>query len=323
MNADIDTRKQALAELKKRFPAIKGGDELAAMDIPEPPWLIKDLLPIGLTILGGPQKLGKSYLLMQFSREIIENGNDVFYYAGEDSYHLHKLRQRQTGLSASDKYQFVAGRAESFSSPDTFYQRLSETLSFNPFKAVFIDVMDHCLRPAHNKDYSYYMNELRQWARLAHHHEIALVLVTHSSKGAAQYYENPLHHIIGSMGVTAAADWVLVMQPSQDRRGAMLHSEGKMGAANTFSLVKKNGIFYEIDGFEKDRLIERKTGQYAVLEYIRNNPGTMQKQIVDALKKPPGNISRDIGKLLKSNYVFGDPIKEYSANVDNLDNSDN
>ena len=78
-----------------------------------------------------------------------------------------------------------------------------------------------------------------------------MVLVTHSGKGAAQYYSNPLDDIFGSAGITAAYDCVLVMQRSEDGQAAMLHSDGKMGAASGFSLKKKNGIFFEIDGLEK------------------------------------------------------------------------
>ena len=149
MSLDYNPKKQALAAVKLRFPAMKGGDQLAAMDIPEPPWLIKDILPPGLTVLGGPKKLGKSYLVIQFAKQIIDQGHPVFYFAGEDTYHLHKERQKQVGLEASNDYQFVAGRTEHFSSPETFYKNISEALKLYPFKAIFIDVMEHCLRPQH------------------------------------------------------------------------------------------------------------------------------------------------------------------------------
>ena len=124
MSFAYDVKKQALTALKLRFKSIKGGDELAVMDIPPPEWLIPDLLPVGLTILGGPKKLGKSYLVMQFARQLVEDGYTVFYFAGEDTYHLHKERQKDVGLEASDNYQFVAGRTEYFASPDTFYDSI-------------------------------------------------------------------------------------------------------------------------------------------------------------------------------------------------------
>tara|TARA_B100001057_G_scaffold451020_1_gene493615 strand:- start:76 stop:1053 length:978 start_codon:yes stop_codon:yes gene_type:complete len=313
MSFDTSIKNTALAALKRRFNSLKGGDELAAMDIPEPPWLIKDILPLGLTVLGGPKKLGKSYLVIQFAKQIVEQGHPVFYFAGEDSYHLHKLRQKQVGLEATSEYQFVAGRKDYFSSPDKFYDNVSEVLSMYPFKAVFIDVMEHCLKPAQVRDYSYYMNELGRWAKLAQHYEIALVMVTHTGKNAGQNYSDPMDHIIGSTGITSAADWILAMQKSEDGQGATLHSEGKMAAAKTFSLVKRNGIFYEIDGLERDRLIQRKTAQNEILECIKANSGIKQWQIVEKLNKQKQNVSRDIIKLLKTDYITGNPNDGYFA----------
>ena len=60
---------------------------------------------------------------------------------------LHKERQKHVGLGASDDYQFVAGRTEYFASPDTFYDSISEALKMYPFKVIFIDVMEYCLKP--------------------------------------------------------------------------------------------------------------------------------------------------------------------------------
>ena len=323
MSFDDDMKKKKLTALKLRFKSIKGGDELAAMDIPPPEWLIPDLLPVGLTILGGPKKLGKSYLVMQFAKQLVEDGHSIFYFAGEDTYHLHKQRQRHVGLRASNEYQFVAGRTEYFASPGTFYDRISEALEMYRFKIIFIDVMEHCLRPQQSRDYSYYMNELGRWAKLAHHYGIAIVLVTHTGKNAGQNYSNPIDHLIGSTGIGSAADWVLAMLRSDDGQSVKLHSEGKMGKPTTFSMIKKNGIFYEIDGLERDRLLKRKTAQNEIFECIKENPHIKQKEIVEKLKKPKGNISRDITKLLKENYITGNSSEGYLATIDNPDNPDN
>ena len=234
MSFDDDKKKQALTALKLRFKSIKGGDELAVMDIPPPEWLIPDLLPVGLTILGGPKKLGKSYLVMQFAEQLVKDGYPIFNFAGEDTYHIQKERQEHVGLRASDDYQFVAGRTEYFASPDTFYDSISEVLTMYPFKVIFIDVMEYCLKPEKVKDYSYYIKELGRWAKLAHHHKIAIFLVTHTGKNAGQTYSNPIDHLIGSTGIGSAADWVLTMLRSDDGQSIKLHSEGKMGKTTTF-----------------------------------------------------------------------------------------
>ena len=76
-------------------------------------------------------------------------------------------------------------------------------------------------------------------------------------------------------------------------------------------MIKKNGIFYEIDGLERDRLLQRKTAQNAIFECIKENPHIKQKEIVEKLKKPKGNVSRDITKLLKENYITGNSSEGY------------
>mgnify|MGYP002832115790 CR=1 FL=1 len=323
MSFDDDIKKQALTALKLRFNSIKGGDELAVMDIPPPKWMIPDLIPVGLTILGGPKKLGKSYLVMQFAKQLVEDGYPIFNFAGEDALDLHKERQKHVGLGASDDYQFVAGRTEYFASQENFYDSISEVLKMYPFKVIFIDVMAYCLKPEKVKDYSYYMKELGRWAKLAHHHKIAIFLVTHTGKNAGQTYSNPIDHLIGSTGIGSAADWVLTMLRSDDGQSVKLHSEGKMGKPTTFSVVKKNGIFYEIDGLERDRLLKRKSAQNEIFECIKENSHIKQKEIVEKLNKPKGNISRDIIKLLKQNYITGNSSEGYLAILDNVDNLDN
>ena len=99
---------------------------------------------------------------MQFAKQLVEDGH-ALYFAGEDTYQLHKERQQHAGLEASDDYQFVAGRTEHFSSPNTFYENISEALRIYSFKVLFIDVMEHCLKPEKVRDYPYYMKELGRW----------------------------------------------------------------------------------------------------------------------------------------------------------------
>ena len=113
-----------------------------------------------------------------------------------------------------------------------------------------------------------------------------------------------MDHIIGSTGITSAADWILIMQRSEDGQAAMLCSEGKMGAASEFSLKKKKDIFFEINGLERDRLIQRKPAQDKILEHVRINSVAKQVLIVKALKMNAGNVSRYCKKLIGDDYIY-------------------
>ena len=312
------TDAEGLVELKRRFPCITGADELAEMELPPPSWIIPELLPVGLTVLGGPKKLGKSYMVMQFCRDIVNNGGRVFDFAGEDTHALHKQRQEHVGLAASANYQYVAGREDLFAAPKDFFDAISELLSIQHFDAVFIDTMIRAVKPQGSTifkqdEYAYYVNELDPWAKLAAKHQTAILMVTHSVKGANNIYSDPLDDIHGTAAITATADWVLVLQRALDGSGAKLTSDGKMGAAQTYQLTKTNGIYFEIAGTEKEALIKGKSTQNKILEYVKHNPGVRQVDIVRALKLLETNVSRDMRKLLQDEYIIIDDKKRYHA----------
>ena len=77
-----------------------------------------------------------------------------------------------------------------------------------------------------------------------------------------------------------------------------------MGAASEFSLKKKKGIFFEINGLKRDRLIQRKPAQDKILEHVRINSVAKQVLIVKALKMNAGNVSRYCKKLIGDDYIY-------------------
>ena len=46
----------SLRQLKAAFPTLIGADELKRMEIPKLDWFLPNLVPVGLSILGGPKK---------------------------------------------------------------------------------------------------------------------------------------------------------------------------------------------------------------------------------------------------------------------------
>ena len=78
-------------------------------------------------------------------------------------------------------------------SPKTFFDAICELLSIQHFDAVFIDTMIRAVKPqsatTFKKDeYAYYVNELDPWTKLAEKHQTAILMVTHSVKGASNIY---------------------------------------------------------------------------------------------------------------------------------------
>ena len=66
-------------------------------------------------------------------------------------------------------------------------------------------------------------------------------------------------------------------------------------------------------GTEKEALIKGKSTQNKILEYVKDNPGVRQVDIVRALKLLETNVSRDMRKLLQDEYIIIDDKKRYHA----------
>ena len=67
---------------------------------------------------------------MQWRKEIVSEGGSVFYFAGEDTHALHKMRQTQMDFPITSDYQYIAGRDDEFASPGEFLQQSKITSGF-------------------------------------------------------------------------------------------------------------------------------------------------------------------------------------------------
>ena len=86
-----------------------------------------------------------------------------------------------------------------------------------------------------------------------------------------------------------------------------------VGASKTYQLAKTSGIYFEIAGIEKEALIKSKATLNKILEFVKDNPGVRQVDIVNALSLHETNVCRDMRKLLKDEYVTVDSEKRYHA----------
>ena len=206
---------------------------------------------------------------MQWRKEIVSEGGSVFYFAGEDTHALHKMRQTQMDFPITSDYQYIAGRDDEFASTSEFFAAIEDYVRICRPDALFIDTLDKAIKPQSmtkyaRDDYAYYRYELDPWSKLAHKHQLAILMATHSVKNANQIYSDPLDNIHGSTAISATADWILVMQRNQDNSGVTLYTDGKMAADRAYAMEKQNGVYLEIAGDLKDMEIKKKSAQDAI-----------------------------------------------------------
>ena len=140
-------------------------------------------------------------------------------------------------------------------------------LNIHRFDVIFINIMNTSFTPQsitpHRGDYSYFVSELRPWAELATRHNLGIFMVQYTGKAAQVHYTDLLDHLLGSTAITATAtaDWVLVIQKTQDSQGASLYIEGKRVKSQELGLEKVDGNCYRIVGHAKDLARSRKEAQ--------------------------------------------------------------
>ncbi|MBT5001210.1 MAG: AAA family ATPase [Tateyamaria sp.] len=311
-NLNMNVEELSLRRLKEKYPSLMTADELLALPIPETDWIVPDLIPAGLSLIGGAPKVGKSYFILKLTKDILNDGGNIFYLAGEDSDGGLQFRLKQLGVSGNDLVHH-RGREGQLVSQGHYLKTMDDILSMHRFDAVFLDNMQMVLPPKSKgkDDYAYYYEHLPQWAELAVKHKCAIVMVHHAKKADGRPDPNPLESILGSTAITGACDTIMVLQKSDDGQAYTLHVTGKFTPDKSWNMVKKNGLF-EIDEHAIDAARKRNKAQDAIYNLIKENAGIKQFEIAKKLNKQTSNVSRDVKKLLKTGHLLGSPSDGYT-----------
>jgi len=209
-------------------------DELLDTLFEEPAWLVPGLLPVGLTILAGKRKIGKSWLALQlagatgsggkFLNRDIERGK-VLYLALEDSERRLKSRiEKQRwphGVAVDFRLAWQpldqGGLAELHDAIRTGY------------KLIVIDTLSRALTRATDQlnvgDMTVVVGDIQYTAQIA---GITIMVVDHHSKVAGvPGAENPVDDVLGSSAKGAVADAVWGLYRERGKRGAKLMATGR------------------------------------------------------------------------------------------------
>lgn len=206
---NIEPEHHSLNRLKEKYPSLMTADELLALPIPEPDWIVPDRIPVCLSLIGGAPKVGKSYFALKLTKDVLEAGGRVLYFAGEDSDAGLQFRLKKLSISGGDLIHH-RGRQTQLAAPGQYLKIVHDILSTNRFDAVFLDNMQMVLPSKKGKDdYVYYYEHLPQWAALAVNQKCAIIMIHHARKADGRPDPNPLESILGSTAITGACDTIL------------------------------------------------------------------------------------------------------------------
>jgi hypothetical protein len=210
-------------------------DTLIGTYFPPVRWAVHGLISEGLVVFAGPQKVGKSCLILGVCVAVAEGGKalgrvdveagDVLYAALEDSPRRlkHRLGQVLDGRPAPSRLSIVTALPSMPQATELISEWLEE---HTEARLVVVDVLAK-VRPQsapgadrYDADYRV-MSELK---RLADYHRVAVVVVTHTRKLGA---EDVFDTVSGSVGLTGAADSTIVLRRARNETAGSLSVTGR------------------------------------------------------------------------------------------------
>jgi hypothetical protein len=190
-------------------------------------FIIRDILPVGLTLLIGSPKMGKSWLTLLMA-ECITSGfnlfgyqvhkNAVLYYTLEDSVRRCKFRLNKIGSAWSPFFYFSEEARSTIDIMNGIRSTKARVIFIDTFMA-FSDIED-------NNSYSETTRKVRELKRIADTLGVAIVIIHHKkkdSKGGKDWMEEG----IGSQGLVGAADCVISLQRERGKAEAVLLISGR------------------------------------------------------------------------------------------------
>lgn len=210
---------------------------IMSMNFPPIRWVVPDYVPEGLSILAGRQKLGKTWLALDWGLAVASGGyamgsipcepGNVLYVDLENGQRriqsridmLHPDRRRLPDLNRL----VWANSAPNLNKG--FIQALEQWRTSVPDpRMVVIDVLQR-VKPAGRSNQNSYESDydalsgLQQWAT---ERRVAVVCLHHTRKGGA---DDPLEALSGSNGMSACADTTLLLD--RNGEGVTLYVRGR------------------------------------------------------------------------------------------------
>jgi len=254
-------------ELRRR-PALRlnaiSARDLARMELPEIRWAVPDFVPEGLTILGGPPKLGKSVLALHlglavasggvaFSSVPVERGA-VLYLALEDTNRRLQGRIRAACPDGDVPADLDIVR-EAPRVGEGLEEALGEWVAAHPSARLIVVDTWQKVRPPKKSGSDPYEADYRTIGalkKIADDAGIAVILIHHTRKGPS----NPvgaegdfLESLLGSQAIAGAADGVMVLRRARGERSMTLSLTGRDIEERSVALTADfEGMTYRLEG---------------------------------------------------------------------------
>jgi len=294
--------------------------EILSSSYSGPEFIVPDLIPVGLTILAGKPKTGKSLAAMDLAISIANGSTflgrfemaqqEVLYLALEDT-----ERRIQTRLNRLSEDPVGTGRLHCATDcprlDQEFFENLNGFLSQKTaIRLIIIDTFNkvRSLKRQGTTPYEKDYNEVSRLKKFADMHNIAIILIHHLRKSEAK---DVTEMIAGSVGLTAVADAIIVLQRERGSNNANFFATGRDIPDFEIGLIlNQTSLTWEIAIPTEEMTAERTE----VLEVLQGANGAMKLgDIAELVRKKKNNVHKLLAGLIASGKVTKIGYGSYQA----------
>jgi len=283
-------------------------------------YIVDSLITIGLLLLAGPPKVGKSYLILGLLFAIAKGGMalgsirvqkaDVLYLALEDNERRVRFRLShltEDGETWPDNFHVVHSAPKL---DEGLIEALEAWLDAHPrCRIAVLDTLAR-VRPERNRAEDAYTADSRLMEGLqevAIRREIAIIVVHHVRKAPGL---DVFETVSGTYGLTGPADTVMILQRVRGEADATLHVTGRDVEEREVALsFEAHAGTWKILG--DARIYAQSTERRTILETVDAKPGLKPKQIADATGLKYGSVKHLMLRLRDEAKVSSDDAGRY------------
>jgi len=248
----------------RAYPVISA-QEILETDYPEPTWFIDELLPAGLTVFGGPPKVGKSWLALQFAVAVASGGTALGRSCTQARV-LYMSLEEGTGQGPQGKKRLEELAGDDGTLPgDLFFVDVEQDdVEIDPqlgvdlediltayiadgYKLIIIDTLGR-VQSAATTDYRAEVAELAKLAHLCRKtHDVGIFLITHTTKAHVKG-SDPFAVIYGTQGLLGTAQQILVLERGDGSSRTFHRRSRHVGDGEPMALQSKDGGTFTLLG---------------------------------------------------------------------------
>lgn len=329
---------EAEAEIESLLAGVRDGSWLDRQNLPALRYAVSGLLPEGATLLIGPPKAGKSWLVLGLLLAVAGDGKALGTIATGEAQRVLYLAMEDGDRRMQDRCRALLGDE---TIPERFHYLTTVTPSEVPLvieafvkrypdtAMVVVDTLGKVMPPAlpgesaYGRDYRV-MSRLKQIAD--GHSGVALVVLHHDRKATSEDF---IDSVSGTHGLAGAADTIIVLARKRQATVALLKVTGRDVPEAEYAVVVQPGGTWTLDGDSLDAAAKNAEERAEsaglgdrsldVLHFVRQHPGGVQAKQVATKFGPDAHqyLKRltDAGRLTKPKrglYLVPTPVSEPS-----------